>query len=62
MKPYMMGFKQGEQRIYVNMDQVCHIMTDGATGSMLTFNAVMDNCPAYLCVTEPPDEIIARMQ
>lgn len=56
-----MKFKQGkgsaERAIYVNLDQVCYISTDGATGSVLTFAAVIGEEPAYLCVNEPPDEI-----
>lgn len=61
MKPFMMKFKQGkgaaERIIYINMNQVCHITTDGLTGSILVFPAVVDNEVAYICVNESPDEI-----
>jgi hypothetical protein len=64
MKPLMMKFRQGkgaaERVIYVNMNQVCYITTDGATGSVLTFAAVIQDEPAYLCVNESPDDIGAR--
>jgi len=66
MKPFMMKFRQGkdvmERDIYVNMNQVCYITTDGATGSVLTFAAVIGDEPAYLCVNESPDEIGARSE
>jgi hypothetical protein len=66
MKPFMMKFKQGkgdaERDVYVNMTQVCYIATDGATGSVLTFAAVVQDEPAYLCVNETPDEIGARSE
>jgi hypothetical protein len=62
MKPFMMKFKQGEGYIYVNMNQVCHIMSDGASGSVLTFNAVLQDSPAYICVNESPDEIGQRQE
>lgn len=52
----MLKLTQGND-IFVNMNQVCHIMTDGAHGSVLTFNAVMDNCPAYIVVKESPYQI-----
>lgn len=65
MRPYMMTFQNGkgvhERRIFVNMNQVCYIATDGADGSVLLFNAVIENEPSYLCVNEPPESIIARM-
>jgi hypothetical protein len=66
MKPFMMKFRQGkdvmERDIYVNMNQVCTIATDGATGSVLTFAAVVKDGPAYVCVNESPDEIGARSE
>jgi hypothetical protein len=66
MKPLMMKFKQGknaaEHVVYVNMNQVCYITTDGSTGSVLTFAAVIQDEPAYLCVNESPDEIGARSE
>lgn len=56
-----MKFKQGkdtaERSVLINMDQVCHVMTDGGTGSVLTFCAIIGNEPAYLCVNASPDEI-----
>jgi hypothetical protein len=64
MKPFMMKFRQGqgpaERDIYVNMNQVCYVSTDGADGSVLTFAAVIQDEPAYLCVNGTPDEIGAR--
>ncbi|WP_061023954.1 hypothetical protein [Bradyrhizobium sp. CCH5-F6] len=64
MKPFFMKFRQGkgdaERDVYVNMSQVCYIATDGANGSVLTFAAVLQDEPAYLCVNEAPDEIGAR--
>ena len=61
MKPFMMKFRQMHGRhVWVNMNQVCHITTDGETGSVLTFAAVLQDEPAYLCVNETPDEIGAR--
>ena len=66
MKPFMMKFRQGkkaaERDIYVNMNQVCFINTDGATGSVLTFAAAIGDEPAYVCVNESPDEIGARSE
>lgn len=66
MKPFMMKFRQGkgsaERDVYVNMNQVCHITTDGATGSVLTFSAVIQDEPAYLCVNESPQEIGNRSE
>ena len=66
MKPFMMRFKQGkgtaERSIHVNMNQVCHIMSDGGTGSVLTFCATIGDEPAYICVNESPDEIGARQE
>lgn len=66
MKPFMMKFRQGkgsaERDVYVNMNQVCHIATDGATGSVLTFAAVIQDEPAYLCVNESPQEIGNRSE
>lgn len=66
MKPFMMKFRQGknaaEREIYVNMNQVCYIAGDGATGSVLTFSAIIDEEPAYLCVNESPDEIGKRSE
>jgi hypothetical protein len=64
MKPFMKfsrGKGAGEQFIYVNMNQVCYIATDGAAGSVLTFSAVIGEEPAYLCVNESPDEIAKRL-
>lgn len=62
----MMKFRQGkgaaERDIFVNMNQVCHIASDGGTGSVLTFAAVIQGEPAYLCVNESPDEIGARAE
>ena len=64
MKPFMMKFRQGkndaERDIWVNMNQVCHIASDGADGSVLTFNAILQDEPAYICVNESPNEIGAR--
>jgi hypothetical protein len=64
MKPFMMKFKQGKdgalRDVFINMNQVCYIATDGASGSVLTFAAVLQDEPAYLCVNESPDEIHAR--
>ncbi len=60
MKPFMMRFRQGKGSVVVNMNQVCYIMSDGAAGSVLTFSAVINNEPAYLCVSESPDEIATR--
>jgi hypothetical protein len=61
MKPFMMKFRQGkntaERDVWVNMNQVCYIATDGATGSVLTFAAVLQDEPAYICVNETPDQI-----
>ena len=66
MKPFYMKFRQGkndmERDIYVNMNQVCHITTDGETGSMLTFAAILQDEPAYICVTESPEEIDKRQE
>ena len=66
MKPFMMKFKQGkgkyENDIWINMNQVCHIMTDGADGSVLTFNAVINGEPAYICVNESPLSIGERKE
>lgn len=66
MKPFMMKFRQGkgdaERDIYVNMNQVCYIATDGATGSVLMFGAIIGEEPAYLCVNETPDEIGKRSE
>lgn len=66
MKPFMMKFRQGknaaERAIFVNMNQVCYIATDGATGSVLTFAAMFQDEPAYICVNESPDEIGARQE
>jgi len=64
MKPFYMKFRQGkdsmERDVYVNMNQVCYITTDGATGSVLTFAAVLQDEPAYICVSESPEEIGKR--
>lgn len=64
MKPFMMKFTQGkgsaEREIYVNMNQVCYISTDGATGSVLTFAATIQHELAYLCVKESLAEMGAR--
>lgn len=66
MKPFMMKFRQGKDAagrdVYVNMNQVCYISTDGATGSVLTFAAVLQDEPAYICVNETPDQIGARAE
>lgn len=66
MKPFMMKFRQGkgaaERDIYVNMNQVCYITTDGATGSVFTFAAVLQEEPAYICVNEAPEEVGARQE
>lgn len=66
MKPFMMKLKQGkgdyERDVWVNMNQVCHIMSDGANGSVLTFCAVIANEPAYLCVNESPESIGNRSE
>lgn len=66
MKPFMIKFRQGQgdagRDIWVNMNQVCHITTNGASGSVLTFNAVIQDGPAYLYVNETPDEIGARLE
>jgi hypothetical protein len=59
-----MTFTQGHKntRLAVNMDQVCHIMPNGDAhgGSILTFSAVIDGCPAYLVVNESFGEIAMR--
>jgi hypothetical protein len=64
MKPLIMKFRQGkdeyERDVYVNMNQVCYIASDGATGSVLTFAAVVGDEAAYICVNETPDQIGAR--
>ena len=66
MKPFMMKFRQGkgsaERDIYVNMNQVCYITTDGLHGSVLTFAAVLQDEPAYICVNDSPDLIGARRE
>ncbi len=66
MKPFMMKFKQGkaphDRDVYVNMNQVCYITTDGGTGSVLTFAAVIQDEPGYVCVNETPDQIGARSE
>lgn len=66
MKPFFMKFSQGKDAakrdIYVNMSQVCYIATDGATGSVLTFAAVIQDEPPYLCVNEAPDQIGSRSE
>lgn len=66
MKPFMMKFRQGkgdaERDIFVNMNQVCYISTDGGTGSVLTFAAAVQDEPAYVCVNESPDEIGNRSE
>jgi hypothetical protein len=60
----MMKFRQGkgtaERDVFVNMNQVCYISTDGATGSVLTFAAAVADEAAYICVNDPPDAIGAR--
>jgi hypothetical protein len=65
MKPYIMGFRQGkgknERAIYVNMNLVSHMSSDGATGSVLMFPCAIGEEPAYVCVNESPESIIARM-
>ena len=64
MKPFMMKFRQGkgeaERDIYVNMNLVCHITTDGLEGSVLTFAANVGDEPAYICVNESPSDIGGR--
>jgi hypothetical protein len=66
MKPFMMKFRQGqgalERDVWINMNQVCYIVTDGATGSVLTFSAVLQDEPAYLCVNETPEQIGERLE
>lgn len=66
MKPLMMKFRQGkgaaERYVWVNMNLVCYIVTDGASGSVLTFATVIQDEPAYICVNESPDEIGARSE
>jgi hypothetical protein len=66
MKPFMMKFRQGkyaaERDIYVNMNQVCYITTDGLNGSVLMFAAVLQDEPAYVRVNESPAEIGARAE
>ena len=65
-KPFMMKFRQGrgamERDIYVNMNQVCHVASDGKTGSVLTFAAVVEGEPAYVLVNDSPDEIGTRSE
>lgn len=64
MKPFMMKLRQGKddvgRDVWVNMSQVCHITPNFGGGSVLTFAAVINDEPAYLCVNESPDEIGAR--
>lgn len=64
MPPFMMRFRQGkgaaERDVYVNMNQVCYITTDGAEGSVLTFAVILQDEPDYICVNETPDQIGAR--
>lgn len=66
MKPLMMKFRQGkgehERDVYVNMNQVCTIASDGSTGSVLTFAAAIGDEAAYIIVNETPDEIGARSE
>lgn len=66
MKPFMMKFQQGKNEakrdVFINMNQVCYITTDGSTGSVLTFATAIGEEPAYLCVNESPDEIGARAE
>jgi hypothetical protein len=66
MKPFMMKFRQGKGKyecdVWINMNQVCHIMSDGGTGSVLTFSAVIAEEPAYLCVNESPELIGNRTE
>jgi hypothetical protein len=54
-------FRQGkgdmERDVIVNMDQVCHITGDGATGSVLTYAAVIQDEALYICVNESPEQI-----
>jgi hypothetical protein len=66
MKPFFMSFTQGKgdakREIWVNMNQVCYIATDGASGSVLTFTAVINDEPAYLCVNDSPYMISVRRE
>lgn len=68
MKPFFMRLTQGKEHlqrdIWVNMNQVCHITTDGMTGSVLTFAASVgtDNEPAYICANESPESIGNRSE
>lgn len=66
MKPFFMSFTQGLKNtpVGVNMNQVCHIMPNGDAhgGSILTFGAVIEGCPAYLHVNESFNEIRARQE
>lgn len=65
MKPLMMRLTQGKddmlRDVIVNMSQVCYIVADHS-GSVLTFAAVINDEPAYLCVNETPDEIGKRSE
>jgi hypothetical protein len=66
MKPLIMKFRQGrgdaERDVYVNMNLVCFIVSDGASGSTLTFAAAIRDEPAYICVNESPEEIGNRSE
>lgn len=66
MKPFIMKFRQGkgaaERDVYVNMNMVCFITSDGADGSTLTFPAAIGEEPAYICVNDSPDEIGSRSE
>ncbi len=66
MKPLMMKFRQGrgdnERDVWVNMNLVCFIVSDGAEGSTLTFAAAIRDEPAYICVNETPEQIGVRSE
>lgn len=60
MKPFFMQFKQGENQIAVNMNQVCYMTPSGSDKTCLIFTAVIGDEPAYLIVDESFDNIGKR--
>lgn len=59
MKPFFMQFKQGDRQIAVNMNQVCY-MAPSAEQTIMVFNAILQDEPAYILVDETFEAIGKR--
>lgn len=65
MTPQFMKFRQSGQygqEVWINMNQICHIMAYGNDDSKFTFCAVLNHIePAYLIIEGKPDDHLLRL-